>query len=92
MRTVALVLILVLSALAAGDVNSIEGLKGLREVAVVVDAFTPEQVQHGLNPIEFAARIAKTLEEYKLTPISADKLPEHPQNARPLAVGYNVVF
>ena len=61
MRTVALVLILVLSALAAGDVNSIEGLKGLREVAVVVDAFTPEQFQHGLNPIEFAAEMTVLL-------------------------------
>ena len=70
--------VLVLSSFVIADVESIEGLKGLREVAVVVDAFTPEQIQHGLNPLDLAERIAKTLEEYKVKPISADELSESP--------------
>ena len=74
MRTFTLVLILVLSALAAGDVDTINGLKGIQSVSVVVNAFTPEQIRYGLNPVEISDRIAKTLENYNITPVFAAKI------------------
>ena len=78
MKKLWIVLTLVLSGFVFADVDSIDSLKGINEIAVVVDAFTPEQIRLGLNPVEISERIAKTLMDYNISPVSADNLPDAP--------------
>lgn len=71
-------LILSLVSPLYADVESVESLKGVEEVAVVVDALTQEQLRYGLDPLELADWIATELDNNNIKPLSGDKLSEAP--------------